>query len=780
MKKLYRIIFLFLLLGPFLKGEAQDYTVEGWPGNYDGVMLQGFYWDSFNETSWKRLTYQVGELSQYFDLIWVPNSAKGANSTSNGYDPVYWFTNHNSSFGTEEEIRDMINWYKKRGTGIIEDVVVNHRNGATNWWDFPAETWRGKTYHLTSGSITSTDEIWSSADPGAKSCPSSYKGAPDEGEDFDGGRDLDHTNANVQENVKAYCKFLLEDMGYIGFRYDMVKGYAGYYTGMYNLYSQPQFSVGEYFDSNYDNLARWIADTGILQKNDEMGTSAAFDFACKYQLNKAFNGDYDNLSELVWMAQGITPQPAGLIHFKYQQKAVTFVENHDTYRDGSKFTDEAHIPAANAFILSSPGTPCVFWPHYTQFKDEIQAMIRARKAAGITNTSYVEVLETNSNCYMAKIYGTRGTLVVKIGSSMASPQGFNNSQIYATGNDYCIWVDTSIGMGKMDPKKDLPMGELYLNGNFNGNDVWDPKNPLTMSKEPGHYVLKNVTLKGDGANAYFSFADRKGDWEYVNAGTRYGALQNDYPIESGATSKMNGRWENAWMVPNGVYDISIDASTWKVTVLKQGDTLEADPQPEPEPDPYGKIRTVHFFAGWDKDHYAYIYTTHELEDPTLHTEAWPGSLMTENNGWYTIEIPADTHAGSMIIFNTGNNSPDRYPADGQPGVKLDFEGDEAWYVYDPKTNSGEWFSTQPDLGNDDNGNNDDNNGDDNNGDDNKDDDGDQKDDDQKDDDTGAVSDLYMESQAPIFFNLQGIRVDNPVKGIYIKVTGNKREKVIIR
>ena len=62
-----------------------------------------------------------------------------------GYDPVYWFSNFNSSFGNEAELRSMISTFKQFGTGIIEDVVVNHRNGATNWYDFPAETYNGKT-----------------------------------------------------------------------------------------------------------------------------------------------------------------------------------------------------------------------------------------------------------------------------------------------------------------------------------------------------------------------------------------------------------------------------------------------------------------------------------------------------------------------------------------------------------------------------------------------------------------------------------------------------------
>ena len=33
----------------------------------------------------------------------------------------------------------------------------------------------------------------------------------------------DHKSENVQKIIKAYLKFLKEDMGYTGFRYDMVK-----------------------------------------------------------------------------------------------------------------------------------------------------------------------------------------------------------------------------------------------------------------------------------------------------------------------------------------------------------------------------------------------------------------------------------------------------------------------------------------------------------------------------------------------------------------------------
>ena len=249
-------------------------SAQGWPENYGGVMLQGFWWDSYDDTKWTNLTSQADELSKYFDLIWVPNSGYCKQSQSMGYNPVYWY-NHNSAFGKPKELLNMIKTFKEKGTGIIMDLVINHRNGVADWADFPTEknTLDGQTYQLTSRDVTKNDDGGYTASKGIEVGPND-----DTGDDFSGGRDLDHKSTNVQENCKAYCKFLLEKIGYVGFRLDMVKGYGPEYTKMYNEYSKPQFCVGEYWDGK-ESITWWINSTGK--------TSAAFDFPLKYQLNKA-------------------------------------------------------------------------------------------------------------------------------------------------------------------------------------------------------------------------------------------------------------------------------------------------------------------------------------------------------------------------------------------------------------------------------------------------------------------------------------------------------------
>ena len=199
-------------------------TAQGWPQDYGGVMLQGFFWDSFNDTQWTRLEKQADDLATTFDLVWIPQSGN-CGGTSMGYDDLYWF-NQNSSFGTEAELRSMINTFKAKGIGTIADVVINHRKNLSNWVDFPKETYKGVTYEMTSTDICADDDggetkKWATQNGYSLSTNN------DTGEGWGGMRDLDHKSENVQKNVKAYLKYLIDDLAYTGISYDMVKGYSG-------------------------------------------------------------------------------------------------------------------------------------------------------------------------------------------------------------------------------------------------------------------------------------------------------------------------------------------------------------------------------------------------------------------------------------------------------------------------------------------------------------------------------------------------------------------------
>lgn len=401
MKKLFTTALVVLL--PLLL------MAQGWPAKYGGVMLQGFYWDSYNDTRWPKLESQADELAEFFKLVWIPQSASCGSGTSMGYDDLYWFSNYNSSFGNEAQLRSLINTFKSKGIGTIADVVINHRKNVSSWVDFPVEVYKGVTYQLKSTDICKNDDggntlTWATQNGYSLSANN------DTGEDWGGMRDLDHRSENVQKNVLAYLGMLLNDLGYVGFRYDMTKGYSASFTGLYNSTVNPEFSVGEYWDGYLPSVRNWVDGTKV----DGVVQSAAFDFPFRYTIRDAANNNkWTNLSG---SDKGLN------LATNYKRYAVTFIENHDTeYRSASAPQDpiKNNIEAANAYLLSMPGTPCIFLKHWQDYKESIKQMIYVRQLAEISNTSVTYNLSKSdaSNYYVQRTVGDRGMVLAAMGST---------------------------------------------------------------------------------------------------------------------------------------------------------------------------------------------------------------------------------------------------------------------------------------------------------------------------------------------------------------------------
>ena len=415
----------YLLIAITLLGAWAATRAQGWPANYGGVMLQGFYWNSFADSRWSKLTSEAEELSKYFDILWVPNSAQpadGPTAENMGYTPALWF-NHNSIFGTEEQLRTMIATYKQKGTIVMNDCVLNHKDGSNSWVYFPDESRDGYTItwdNTNYSGICRNDECNSNG--------YSTTGAYDTGENFAGARDLDHTNSRVQENCKTYVRFLVDYLGYGGLRYDQAKGFDPKYNKMYTEACKVKYSVGEYFDGQYGLVTGWINGTGK--------TSAAFDFPLKFKINDAFN----NNNWSVLSDKGVAGDP------NMSQWAVTFIDNHDTYEDHNKMGNTANMLAANAFILAMPGTPCIFLKHWQAYKEEIGKMILARKAAGVTNTSTITYQGEWGGGYRLEVEGSNGTIrclsgyVTDLDDTGWTPVSIGNS----TNQNYAFYVSNNV------------------------------------------------------------------------------------------------------------------------------------------------------------------------------------------------------------------------------------------------------------------------------------------------------------------------------------------------
>ena len=405
---------------------------QGWASDYSGVMLQGFSWDSYNESQWKVLEKQADELKGYIDLVWLPQSGKCLETTQvMGYMPYYYF-NQNSSFGSEAELRSLITKFKAAGIGAIADVVINHRN-TEGWYNFPAETYKDVTYQMQSTDICKNDDGGTTATQAATDGVSLSQNI-DEGTDFGGCRDIDHKSENVQKVIKAYLKYLKDDLGYTGFRYDMVKGFDGSHVADYNDATGVEYSVGEYWDGN-DKIESWINRTNKK--------SAAFDFQFRYNVRDAVNGAANGkvATSSDWSKLNSNDN---LMHdANYRRYAVTFVENHDTQkRSESEQNDPLRKDtiAANAYMLAMPGTPCIFQPHWNAYKSEIKEMIAARKYAGITNMSNYANKQSKKTLYVNKVTGTKHKLLVAVGNDADKYAGETGYTKILSGYHYAYFL----------------------------------------------------------------------------------------------------------------------------------------------------------------------------------------------------------------------------------------------------------------------------------------------------------------------------------------------------
>ena len=569
---------------------------QGWPANYSGVMLQGFSWDAYDYSQWTVLEKQADDMKGFIDLVWLPQSGKCIEATQvMGYKPYYYF-NQNSSFGTEAELRSLIAKFKANGIGAIADVVVNHRN-TDGWFTFPTETYNGVTYKMQPTDICKND------DGGATAKQATKKGVSlsnnnDEGQDWDGCRDLDHKSANVQKIIKAYLKFLKEDMGYTGFRYDMVKGFSGTHVADYNDATGVEFSVGEYWDGN-PSIINWINKTNKK--------SAAFDFQFRYNVRDAVNGAADGkvASFSDWSKLNSTNN---LMHdANYRQYAVTFVENHDMqYRSASEPLDPLRKDtlAANAYMLAMPGTPCIFQPHWRAYKQELKSMIEARKLAGITNMSNYTNKMAQTSCFANETTGNKAKLIVVVG---------NNTKAYTPSADYAQILEGYhyryyLSKSAETAWCNIPSGEYEAGF----------KAKLTAVSQNNNAKLVYTT---DGTDP--------------TAKSKQVATGNTINIDETCTLKV-GLLSNRTVTGIRTYNYTVKAfEPYTITIYANADQV----------------------TNWGSAMYFYAWNSSET-----FTKAWPGTAVTATktlNGkkWYYMDFKIKSKDAIVnVIFNQGNGT----------------------------------------------------------------------------------------------------------------------------
>lgn len=423
------------------------------PAKCPDVLLQAFYWDSYKDQGYGRTKWvdfingsngtSAEEIGQWFDLVWLPPMSQATGGT--GYLPTN-YSGLDSDWGTKKKLEELITILHQNGARVVADIVINHCAARNGWCNFGTYDFGEYGKFSPDGSwICSTDEMnWEAS--GA--CKGTATGAPDDGygdeANYPSGRDWDHQSSIVRDMCKAYLKWLRYDIKIDGFRYDYCKGFHNSHINEYNKAANAYFSVMEMWDGNPDVLQAHLNDAGW--------NTLTFDFATKYQ---AFNNGIaaDNYGAL---------KGAGLPGVGKARYAVTFLDSHDSFqRDDNEFCGSGNsmgvckdkIMQCYAYLLSMPGVPLVFFPHWVTFKDELKKLINARYKAGVHSESAVSD-EAGNGFYKATITGTNGEIRLLVGPNSGygeTPAGFT---LAGKGVNYGVYYKMNTQRGDKNTERE--------------------------------------------------------------------------------------------------------------------------------------------------------------------------------------------------------------------------------------------------------------------------------------------------------------------------------------
>ena len=358
-----------------------------------GVMFQAFYWDCPKEEGcehkwWSYLESKLPALAKAgFTALWLPPVNKAENWKSMGYDPYDYYDLGEFDqkggvptwFGKKNELCELVKSAHKFRMQVYADLVLNHNSGADETEINPMDQEaRWTKFTPKSGKF-----------PRDWTCfhPNRYESW--DNEEFGGMPDLCHRTPYVYSELINYARWLLEEIGFDGFRYDMVKGYGGWMVrsiqelrALRGRRTFKPYAVGECWDSDRA-ISAWLDETNAWSDNP----AGAFDFPLRWRLHDLCDSYGFNLRTLT---------DHGVLLWNRPGQTVTFVENHDVVRDHPIVNDKM---LAYAFILTHEGYPCVFWQDYFNWglakpdgPDGIDALVKVHEqnAAGPTQILYAD------------------------------------------------------------------------------------------------------------------------------------------------------------------------------------------------------------------------------------------------------------------------------------------------------------------------------------------------------------------------------------------------------
>ncbi len=361
-----------------------------------GVMLQTFHWDCPREDKkefqwWNFINEKIPSLAKVgFTSLWLPPIHKAANlvGPSMGYDPYDYYDLGEFDqkggiptwFGTRKELESVIESAHRLGLSLIADIVINHNSGAD----------------LQEVNPITGQSRWTVFNPKSEKFPRNWESFhPSMYESWDEMAfgdmpDLSHRNPYVYAEILKFTRWLIEEIGFDGFRYDFVKGYGANtitaiqeYRYMRNGRPFMPYGVAEFWDSATNTL-NWVNNANFSNSNPV----DAFDFPLREMLKGLCDQYGFGLRNLVNGDLILKSQP---------QTTVTFVENHDLRDEGRPIINDKLL--AYSYIMTHEGYPCVFWKDYYNLDlalegtpNGIAALVSAHEkyAAGATSVLHLD------------------------------------------------------------------------------------------------------------------------------------------------------------------------------------------------------------------------------------------------------------------------------------------------------------------------------------------------------------------------------------------------------
>ena len=364
----------------------------------NNTMMQYFEWYlPSDSTLWEKVTKEAKHLESIgITSLWLPPAYKGSAGINDVGYSVYDLYDLGefdqkgtipTKYGTKDEYLNAIRVLRENNIKVLADIVLNHKMGADELEEvlaieddaddrnvslsnaMPIKAWtkytfpgRGDTYSDFKWNWTHFHGVdWD--ENTAKAAIYKFYGKHwDENVDTEKGNfdylmgaDIDLNNFDVINELKSWGRWYLDTAGFDGFRLDAVKHiraefFPEWLGKLRTDTGRELFAVGEYWSANIDTLQKYIEKTNSCM--------SLFDVPLHYNLYRASisNGEY-NMSSIF----------EGTLVERNPEKAITFVDNHDT-EPGQALESwilDWFKPHAYALtLLRQSGTPCIFYGDY--------------------------------------------------------------------------------------------------------------------------------------------------------------------------------------------------------------------------------------------------------------------------------------------------------------------------------------------------------------------------------------------------------------------------------